>query len=103
VDDLYRHASTFVPAPTYEQSPHGSASRRPTIDPKIVAMTANWATNIDGDSFSRSFRMDAPLIPGTGEFKTWKRDFLSLLSMKGAALIPQLAMSSSGVPLNPVA
>jgi hypothetical protein len=66
-------------------------------------MIADWATNFDGDSFSRSFRMDAPLMPRTGEFKTWKRDFLSFLSIKGAALIPQLALSSSGVPLNPVA
>jgi hypothetical protein len=66
-------------------------------------MTADWATNFDGDSFSQSFRMDAPLMPKTGEFKVWKRDFLSFLSIKAAALIPQLALSSSGVPLNPVA
>jgi hypothetical protein len=103
VDNLYMHASDFVPTPTYEQSPHGSASRRPTIDPEVVAMIADWATNFDGDSFSRSFRMDAPLKPRTREFKTWKRDFLSFLSIKGAALIPQMAMSSSDVPLNPVA
>jgi hypothetical protein len=66
-------------------------------------MTADWATNFDGDSFSRSFRMDAPLMPKTGEFKTWKRDFSSFLSIKGAALIPQLALTSSSVPLNLVA
>jgi hypothetical protein len=66
-------------------------------------MTADWAINFDGDSFSRSFRMDAPLMPKTGEFKVWKRDFLSFLSIKAAAFIPQLAMSSSDVPLNPVA
>jgi hypothetical protein len=103
VDDPYLPASDFVPAPTYEQTLHGTASRRHSIDPGFVAMTADWATNFDGDSFSRSFRMDAPLMPKTGEFKTWKRDFLSFLSIKGAALIPQLALSSSGVPLNPVA
>jgi hypothetical protein len=61
------------------------------------------ATNFDGDSFSRSFRMDAPVMPKTGEFKTWRRDFLSFLSIKGVALIPQLALSSSGIPLNPAA
>jgi hypothetical protein len=103
VDNRYMPASSFVPAPTFEQSPHGSASRRPTIDPEFVAMTADWATSFDGDSFSRFFRMDAPLMPRTGEFKTWKRDFQSFLSIKGAALIPHLALSSSGVPLNPVA
>jgi hypothetical protein len=56
-------------------------------------MTADWATDFDGDSFSLSFRMDAPLMPKTGEFKLMKRDFLSFLSIK--------AMSSYDVPLNP--
>jgi hypothetical protein len=59
--------------------------------------------DFDGDSFSRSFRMDAPLMPKTDDFKFWKRDFLSFLSLKAAALIPEMAMSSSGVPLNTVA
>ena len=103
VANQYRPTSASVPAPMFEHSLHKNASRRPTINPEFVAMTADWATNFDGDSFSRSFRMDAPLMPRTGEFKTWKRDFLSFLSIKGAALIPQLALSSSGVPLNPVA
>ena len=103
VPNQYRPASAPVPTPVHEHPLHSSASRRPTIDPEFVAMTADWATNFDGDSFSRSFRMDAPLMPRTGEFKTWKRDFLSFLSIKGAALIPQLALSPSGVPLNPVA
>jgi hypothetical protein len=66
-------------------------------------MTADWATNFDGDSFSRSFCMDAPLMHKTGEFKVWKRDFMSFLSIKAVALIPQMALSSSGVPLNLVA
>jgi hypothetical protein len=42
-------------------------------------------------------------MPKTGEFKVWKRDFLSFLSIKSVALIPQLAMLSPGVPMNPVA
>jgi hypothetical protein len=88
VDGTFSLASEFVPAPTHEQTHHGSANRRHTIDPDFVAMTADWATNFDGDSFSRSFRMDAPLVPKTGEFKNWKRDFLSFLSIKGVALIP---------------
>jgi hypothetical protein len=103
VGGMYMRASDFVPAPTYEQSHHGNANRRPTIDPEFVAMTADWATNFDGDSFPPSFRMDATLMSRTGEFETWKRDFLSFLSIKRVALIPQLALSSYGVPLNPVA
>jgi hypothetical protein len=66
-------------------------------------MTADLATDFDGDYFSRSFRMHVPLMPKTGEFKLWKRDFLSFLSIKAAPQIPQLAMSSFGVPMNPVA
>jgi hypothetical protein len=103
VDGPYMPARELVPAPTHEETHHGIASRRHTIDPGFVAMTADWATNFDGDSYSRSFRMDAPLIPKTGEFKSWKRDFLSFLSIKGAALIPHLTLSSSGVPLNTIA
>jgi hypothetical protein len=46
--------------------------------------------------------MDAPLMPKTHVFKLLKRDFLSFLSLKAAALISQVTLSSSGVPLNPV-
>jgi hypothetical protein len=103
VDAPYIHTGEFVLAPPHEPAHSGRTGRGHTIDPEFVAMTADWATNFDGDSFSRSLRMDAPLMPKTGEFKAWKRDFLSFLSIKAAALIPQLALSSSGVPLNPVA
>jgi hypothetical protein len=103
VDAPYMLIDEFVPTPPREQTPSGGTSRRFTIGPDFVAMTADKATDIDGDSFSRSLRMDAPLMPKTGEFKLWKRDFLSFLSIKAAALIPQLVLSSSGVPLNIVA
>jgi hypothetical protein len=106
VDASFKLASEFVLAPQHEQTRRGDTNRRHTIDLDFVAMTADWATNIDGDSFSRSFRMDAPLMPKTGELKVWKRDFVSFLSIKAAALIPpvhRLALSSSGGPLSPVA
>jgi carbonic anhydrase/acetyltransferase-like protein (isoleucine patch superfamily) len=48
---------------------NSSVHNRFTIDHEFVAMTADWATYFDGDSFSRSFRMDAPLMPKTGELK----------------------------------
>jgi hypothetical protein len=103
VDTPYMLTGEFVRATQRKQTHRGSNKLRFTIDPDFVAMTADWATDFDGDSFSRSFRMDAPLMPKTGDFKLMKRDFLSFISIKAAALIPQLAMSSSGVPLNPVA
>jgi hypothetical protein len=87
----------FLLAPLREPIPHGNSSRRfTTIDPDFVAQTAEYATAFDGDPVSRSFRMDAPLMRKTADFKIWKRDFLSFLSYKAAALIPQLALSSSG-------
>jgi hypothetical protein len=103
VDAPYRLAGEFVHAPPHEPAHSGITSRRHTIDPEFVAMTADCATTFDGDSFSRSFCMDAPLMPKTGEFKAWKRDFQSFLSIKAAALIPQLGLSSYGVPLTLVA
>jgi hypothetical protein len=56
----------FMHAPQREQTHSGSTSRRFTIDSDFVAMTADWATDFDGDYFSRSFRMHAPLMPKTG-------------------------------------
>jgi hypothetical protein len=88
--------------PRREPTPKGSNNRRFNIDPDLVAQTIDQATNIDGDSFSLFFRMDTPMIPKTFEFKIWKRVFMSFLSLKAAALIPQLAMSSFGVPINPI-
>jgi hypothetical protein len=104
VDTPYMLTGELVHAPQREHAHIGSNNnRRFTIDHDFVAMTADWATVFDGDSFSRSFRTDAPLMPKTCVFKFWKRDVLSNLPLKAAALIPQLAMSSPGVPLNPVA
>jgi hypothetical protein len=95
----YRSIGDSITAPRRETSLQGSNNRRFTIDPDLVAQTVSHATNFDGVSFSRSFRMDVLLIPKTGDLKIWKRDFVSFLSMEAAALIPQLAMSSSGVPI----
>jgi hypothetical protein len=69
VDASFMLATEIVHAPQHEQTHRGSTSRRHTIDPDFVAMTADWAKNFDGDSFSRSFRMAAPLMPKTGELK----------------------------------
>jgi hypothetical protein len=66
VDAPYRPTRDFVPDPPHEPAHSGSTSRRHTIDPGFVALTADSATNFVGDSFSRSFRMDAPLMPKDG-------------------------------------
>jgi hypothetical protein len=51
VDTPYMLTGEFVPAPQREHTHIGSNSRRFTIDPNFVAMTADWATEFDGDSF----------------------------------------------------
>jgi hypothetical protein len=88
VDAPYMLTSEIVPASQRERTHRGSNSRRFIIDPDFVAMTADLVTDLNGDSFSRSFRMDAPLMPKTGELDLKKRDFHSFLSIKAAALIP---------------
>jgi hypothetical protein len=82
IDAPYKLTGKFVLAPQREQTHSSSTNRLFTIDPDFVAMTADWATDFDDDSFSRSFRMDAPLMPKTCDFKLWKRDFLSFLSIE---------------------
>jgi hypothetical protein len=66
------------------------------------AQSLSLAEPFDGESISRSFRMDAPFLYPCAEFKVCENGFLSLLSLKATSLlIPQLTLSSSGVSLNP--
>jgi hypothetical protein len=74
VDAPYMLTGEFAPAPQREQTHSRSTSRKFKTDPDFVAMTEDLATDFDGDYFSRSFHMDAPLMPKTGEFKLSKRD-----------------------------
>jgi hypothetical protein len=69
IDTPYKLPGEFMPAPHREQTHIGSNNRRFTIDHDFVAITTDWATDFDGDSFFLSIRMDAPLMPKTGEFK----------------------------------
>jgi hypothetical protein len=59
----------FVSVPQREQTSQGGHNRRFTIDPGFVAMTADHATAFDGDFFTRSLRMDAPMMPKTSDLK----------------------------------
>jgi hypothetical protein len=65
VDAPYKLIGYFVHAPQCERIHKRSNGRRLTIDLDFVAQTADKATDFDGDSFSRSFRMDSPLMPKT--------------------------------------
>jgi hypothetical protein len=71
----YMSTSDYLPPPSRPVPAHRGLSQRFTIDHAFAAQTVYKATDFDGDSLARSFRMDAPLMPKTGEFKSWKRDF----------------------------
>jgi hypothetical protein len=64
----HKSIGAFLYAPHPEPAPQGSSNRRLTVDSDFVAHTADEAAIFDGDSFSWSFRMDAPPMPKTGDF-----------------------------------
>jgi hypothetical protein len=45
-------------------------------------------------------KMSVPTMGPTTDFKQWKRNFLNVLSLKAAYLIPHLAIRQSGVWLD---
>jgi hypothetical protein len=66
----------------------------------IIGRAAHEATGFDKDALNRSMKMSVPTMGPTTDFKQRKRNFLNLLSIKAAYLIPQLAIRDSGVWLN---
>jgi hypothetical protein len=74
-----------------------------TISTGLFAHTVNHTQSFDEDSLSSSFRIDMPLLYPDANFKVWKTSFLVFLLLKVEAMVPHLALSSLGVPLNPTA
>jgi hypothetical protein len=66
----------------------GRGGRRPTIDPVVVGRAVHEATNFDKDALNRSMKMSVPTMGPIIDFKQWKRNFLTFLSLKAAYLIP---------------
>jgi hypothetical protein len=66
----------------------------------VIGRAAHEATGFDKDALNRSMKMSVPNMGPTTDFKQWKRNFLNLLSIKGAYLIPKLAIRDSGVWLD---
>jgi hypothetical protein len=62
----------------------------------VVGRAAHEATGFDKDALNRSMKMSVPTMGPNSDFKQWKRNFLSFLSLKAAYLIPQLAIRESG-------
>jgi hypothetical protein len=63
----------------------------------VIGRAVDESTGFDKESMNRSMKMNVLTMRAHTNFKQWKRYFLMLLSLKAAHLIPQLAISESGV------
>jgi hypothetical protein len=69
----------------------------------VIGRAANEAIGFDKESLNRSMKMTVPTMGPNKDSKSWKRNFLTFMSMKAAYLIPQLALTESGVWLDEAA
>jgi hypothetical protein len=71
--------------------------RRPTIDLVVIGRVVHEAAGFDKDEFNRSMEMHVPIMGPNTDFKQWKTNFHTLISLKAAYFIPQLPTRESGV------
>jgi hypothetical protein len=69
----------------------------------VIGRAINEATCFDKESLSRSMKMTVPTMEPNTDFRQWKRNFLTFMSMKAPYLIPQLVVRESGVWLDEAA
>jgi hypothetical protein len=69
----------------------------------VIGRAFNEATGFDKEALNRSTKMTAPTMGPITYFKSWKRNFLTFLSLKAAYHIRQLAIRESGVWLDEIA
>jgi hypothetical protein len=63
----------------------------------VIGRVVNEATGFNKESLNRSMEINVPTMGPNTNFKRWKRNFLTFLSLKAEYLIPQLAIRQSGV------
>jgi hypothetical protein len=63
----------------------------------VIGRVDNEATGFDKESLNRTMKMTVPTMGPNTDFKLWKRNFLTLLSLKAAYLISHLALRDSRV------
>jgi hypothetical protein len=68
---------------------------RPTNDLVVIGRAINESTGFDKESLNRSMKIIVPTMGPNADFKQWKKNFLTFLSLKAAYLIPQLAVKES--------
>jgi hypothetical protein len=94
---------TFSTSQPFSQANRGShiggGGRRPTIDPVVIGLAIHEATGFDKD-VKRSIKMYVPTMGPSIDFKQWKSNFLTFMSLKATYLIPYLAIRESGVSLD---
>jgi hypothetical protein len=61
----------------------------------VIGRAAHEATGFDKDALNWSMKMSVPTMGPTTDL--WKTNFLKFPSLKGAHLIPKLAIRESGV------
>jgi hypothetical protein len=61
----------------------------------VIRRDVNEATGFDKESVNHSMKMTVPTMGPNTDFKLWKRNFLTFLSLKAAYLIPQLSIRES--------
>jgi hypothetical protein len=66
----------------------------------VVGRAAHEATGFDKDALNRSMKISVPTMGPNSNIKQWKRNFLNILSLKAAYLIPQLAIRELGAWLD---
>jgi hypothetical protein len=58
----------------------------------VIGRAVNEAIGFDKESLNRSTKMTVPTMGPNTDFKPWKRNFLTFMSLKPLFLIPQLAI-----------
>jgi hypothetical protein len=69
----------------------------------VIGRAVNEATGFDEESLNRSIKMTFPNMGPNIDFKQWKGNFLTFLSLNVAYLIPQLAIRKANVWLDEAA
>jgi hypothetical protein len=58
----------------------------------VIGRAVSKPTGFDKDHLNRTMKMTVPTMGLNPDFKFWKRNFLTFLSLKAAYLTPQLAV-----------
>jgi hypothetical protein len=66
----------------------------------VIGRVVHEASGFGKEFLNRSMKMTVPTMSPNTDFKSWKRKFLTFLSLKAACLIPHLALRESRVWLD---